>query len=119
MRGAFTVGDANQDLSFDQLDLVRVLQAGKYMTLSAATWGEGDWDGAPGGEPGAPPVGDGWFNQMDILAALQGGVYLTGPCAGQAPLEGEAIAVPEPAALLLATFGLFGFLGHRARRAKL
>ena len=42
-------GDADQDLDFDQLDLVRVQVAAKYLTGQAATWGEGDWDGAPGG----------------------------------------------------------------------
>lgn len=35
-------GDANQDLRFDQLDLVQVQIAAKYLTGQAATWGEGD-----------------------------------------------------------------------------
>jgi hypothetical protein len=72
-------GDADQDLDFDQFDLVRVLQAAKYLTGAQATWGEGDWDGAPGGRPGSPPEGDGSFDQLDIVAALASGVYLTGP----------------------------------------
>ena len=72
-------GDANQDLSFDHLDIVQVLQAAKYLTGEPATWGEGDWDGAPGGEPGNPPPGNGQFDQLDIIAALSGGWYLTGP----------------------------------------
>jgi hypothetical protein len=72
-------GDADQDLDFDQLDLVKVQIAAKYLAGSAATWGEGDWDGAPGGQPGAPPAGDGVFNQLDIIAALSTGLYLTGP----------------------------------------
>ncbi len=72
-------GDADQDLDFDQLDLVQVQIANKYLTGQAATWGEGDWDAAPGGEPGSPPAGDGLFNQLDIIAALNSGVYLTGP----------------------------------------
>ena len=72
-------GDADQDLDFDQLDLVAVQIGGKYLSGNAATWGEGDWDGAPGGEPGSPPAGDGLFNQVDIIAALGAGTYLTGP----------------------------------------
>jgi hypothetical protein len=38
-------GDANQDLAFDQLDLVQVQVANKYLTGELATWGEGDWNG--------------------------------------------------------------------------
>jgi len=64
-------GDADQDGDFDQLDIVKVLQAAKYLTGMPATWGEGDWDGAPGGSPGDPPLGDGVFNFNDILAALR------------------------------------------------
>ncbi len=59
-------GDADQDLDFDQLDLVQVQVAAKYLTALAATWGEGDWNGAPGGSPGNPPAGDGLFNQFDF-----------------------------------------------------
>ena len=55
-------GDANEDLEFDQLDLVQVQVAAKYLTGQAATWGEGDWDGAPGGRPGLPPGGNGQFD---------------------------------------------------------
>ena len=72
-------GDADQDLDFDQFDLVQVLTAGKYLTGQPATWGEGDWDGAPGGSPGDPPAGDGIFDQRDIVAALQTNTYLTEP----------------------------------------
>jgi hypothetical protein len=85
-------GDADQDFDFDQLDLVRVQQAAKYLTGQAATWGEGDWNGAPGGEPGDPPAGNGLFDQADIIAALTSGLYLQGPyaaLAGPAPPEGE------------------------------
>lgn len=57
-------GDANQDLKFDQRDLVQVQQAGKYLTDQPATWEEGDWNG------------DGVFDQEDIVAALQTGTYL-------------------------------------------
>jgi hypothetical protein len=77
-------GDADQDLDFDQLDLVQVQIAAKYLTNVAATWGEGDWDGAPGGEPGNPPTGNGVFDQLDIINALAAGTYLTGPYAAVA-----------------------------------
>lgn len=77
-------GDADQDLDFDQLDLVKVQIAANYLTGKPATWGEGDWNGAPGGSQGSPPVGDGLFDQQDIVAALQAGVYLTGPYAALA-----------------------------------
>ncbi len=72
-------GDANQDWSFDQRDLVQVLAAGKYVSGRPATWGEGDWDGGPGGEPGNPPAGNGLFDEFDIMAALGRYVYETGP----------------------------------------
>ena len=78
---ALQAGDADMDLDFDQLDLVQVSIAGKYLTGDAATWGEGDWDQAPGGEQGSPPAGDGLFNQLDIISALNADVYLKGPYA--------------------------------------
>ncbi len=71
-------GDADQDLDFDQLDLVHVQQVGKYLTGRPATWGEGDWNGAPGGTVGSPPPGDSVFNQLDIITALNARIYLTG-----------------------------------------
>ena len=74
-------GDADQDLDFDQIDLVQVQISAKYLSGDPATWGEGDWDGAPGGTQGDPPAGDGLFSQTDIIAALSGGLYLTGPYA--------------------------------------
>ena len=74
-------GDSDQDLDFDQLDLVQVQIAAKYLTGQAATWGQGDWNGAPGGEVGSPPAGNGLFDQLDIIAALSGGKYLIGPYA--------------------------------------
>ena len=77
-------GDADTDLDFDQLDLVQVQIANKYLTGAAATWGEGDWDGGPGGSPDSPPAGDGLFNQRDIIAAVGNGKYLTGPYAALA-----------------------------------
>ena len=93
-------GDADQDLDFDQLDLVQVQIAGKYLSATAATWGEGDWDGAPGGSQGSPPAGDGMFNQLDIISALSAGVYLTGPYgaieAGGASGDGQTSIVYDP-----------------------
>ncbi len=74
-------GDADQDLDFDQFDLIQVQQAAKYFTGQPTTWGEGEWNGAPGGFAGNPPAGDGLFNQLDIVAALRAGTYLTGPYA--------------------------------------
>jgi hypothetical protein len=74
-------GDADRDLDFDQLDLVRVQIAAKYLTGQSATWGEGDWDGAPGGTQHEPPAGDRMFNQLDIIVALNAGTYLNGPYA--------------------------------------
>lgn len=78
---ALQAGDSNMDLQFDQSDLVHVLMAEKYQNGQPATWGEGDWDGAPGGQPGEPPPGDGVFNRTDIVAALTNGLYLQGPYA--------------------------------------
>ena len=83
--GVLQAGDADMDLDFDQLDLVKVQVAGKYLTGQAATWGEGDWNGAPGGEPGNPPPGNGFFDQRDIIAAVGPGHYLTGPYAAISP----------------------------------
>lgn len=83
-------GDADQDLDFDQLDLVKVQIGGKYLTGNAATWGEGDWNAAPGGQPGSPPEGDGRFNQLDIIAAQLAGLYLTGPYGAIAATPGVA-----------------------------
>jgi hypothetical protein len=78
-------GDADQDLDFDQLDLVRVQIAAKYLTGQPATWGQGDWNGAPGGSKGSPPAGNGFFDQLDVIAALGPGHYLKGPYAAVRP----------------------------------
>ena len=115
-------GDANQDLSFDQRDIVRVLTSNKYLSGTAATWGEGDWNGAPGGSPGSPPSGDDQFNQVDIISALLAGNYLTGPySATDIAAPTNAIVrqdipfanIPEPSALvsLVITFGLCYLVG--------
>jgi hypothetical protein len=74
-------GDADQDIDFDQFDLIQVQQRAKYLSGNPATWGEGDWNGAPGGSVGNPPGGDGFFNQLDIVVAQQAGLYLSGPYA--------------------------------------
>ena len=78
---ALQAGDSDMNGSFDQLDLVKVQIAAKYLTGQAATWGDGDWNGAPGGSVSQkqPPAGDGQFNQLDIIAALNNGLYLQGP----------------------------------------
>ena len=52
-----TAGDANRDGQFDQLDIVEVLQGGKYNTGRRAAWSTGDWNL------------DGVFDQLDIGAA--------------------------------------------------
>jgi hypothetical protein len=103
-------GDADQDLDFDQLDLVHVQIAAKYLTGQAATWGDGDWNGAPGGSVGNPPLGDGLFSQLDIVAAQQAGLYLSGEYGATSPL-----AVPEPSAVCLAASGSAGLLACRRR----
>jgi hypothetical protein len=78
-RAPWMAGDANMDYQFNQLDLVQVQIAAKYLTGLAATWGEGDWNGAPTACLCDPTAGDGLFDQLDIVAALQAGAYLTGP----------------------------------------
>ncbi len=94
-------GDADQDLDFDQLDLVKVQIAAKYLTGQAATWGDGDWNGAPGGSQGSPPPGKSRFDQLDIIAALANNKYLTGPYAAVAPGgargDGQTSVVYNPA----------------------
>lgn len=109
-------GDADQDLSFDQFDLVQVQQAAKYRTGQAATWGEGDWNGAPGGFPGSPPEGDGVFDQFDIIAAQQAAVYRTGSYAGLSATDAAVVAIPEPSTIVLAALGFVGILSAVRRR---
>jgi hypothetical protein len=58
-----SAGDANRDGAFNQLDIVQVLQAGKYQTGQPAAWSEGDFNG------------DSLCDQLDIVAALQSGKY--------------------------------------------
>ena len=103
-------GDADQDGDFDNLDIVQVLQRAKYLTGQPATWGDGDWDGAPGGCWGNPPRGNGLFDQLDIIAALGTSIPIQGPYAamGAEPAAVTA-AVPEPASVLLLTTALIVF----------
>jgi hypothetical protein len=63
--GNVFAGDANLDGVFDAMDIVAVLQAGRYLTGAPATWAEGDWNG------------DGVFDQWDLVLALQEADYLT------------------------------------------
>lgn len=93
-------GDANQDLRFDQIDIIQIAQAGKYLAGLRATWGEGDWDGAPGGIPGLPPPGNGFFDQVDLVSALQGDLYLASPNAA------DAKSIPEPDSKILLVAGI-------------
>jgi len=74
-------GDSNRDAQFDQLDLVQVLQASKYLADVPAIWGDGDWNG------------DGVFDQLDIIEALPN--YGTQPAA-------VTSSVPEPSTLGMA-----------------
>ena len=95
-------GDADQDLDFDQLDLVQVQVAGKYLTGQDATWGEGDWNAAP------EIQGDGVFDQNDIIAALQANIYLSGPYAAAADdtgLSDDLVVLNDDANIYKATFG--------------
>jgi hypothetical protein len=83
-------GDSDRDGDFDQLDLVRVQIGAKYLSGQQASWGEGDWNGAPapGGTLDNPPPGDSRFDQIDIIAALNAGKYLTGPYLAVKPAPG-------------------------------
>jgi hypothetical protein len=116
---ALQPGDSNMDLEFNQLDLVQVQIAAKYLTGQPATWGEGDWNGGPGGSVGNPPVGDNQFNQLDIIAALNAGFYLQGAygAQGEAMGPGSLAAVPEPSTVALVALGLLSLLPGVRRRA--
>ena len=61
--GSGLLGDANRDGRFDQLDLLQLTSAGKYLSGESASWSEGDWNG------------DRLFDQHDLVAALQLGHY--------------------------------------------
>ena len=91
-------GDANQDGQFDPADITQVLKTGTYQTGLPAQWGDGDWDGAPGGEPSNPPLGNGFFDQQDLLAALEADFYMRGPYAPVGPPQ-HALAAILPGGL--------------------
>ena len=79
--GPLEAGDANQNLEFDHWDLVLALEAGRFRDAAAdppVEWYAGDWNGAPGGEVGHPPLGDGKFDDLDVIAAWGNGLYSTG-----------------------------------------
>jgi hypothetical protein len=115
------VGDADQDYDFDQLDIVQVQVAGKYLTGESATWGEGDWNGTPVMFDTDPPVGDGVFNQLDIVAAQQAGLYLTGSYSASRTMlatneNNIYIPIPEPSSWFLLLAGLGGLWHVRPPR---
>ena len=66
------LGDANLDGQFDSVDIVEVLQAGKYNVDEIAGWSQGDWNR------------DMRFDRLDIVSALQDGGYGQGPHAASA-----------------------------------
>jgi hypothetical protein len=57
-------GDANRDCHFDDVDVVQILESGKFLTGQSARWAEGDFNG------------DGVFDRLDLVAALQSGSYM-------------------------------------------
>ena len=75
-------GDANQDIQINAGDLVQIIQAGKYLTGQPAPWGEGDFNGGPGGSVGNPPAGNGQFDQFDLQAMIIQEVYELGSYQG-------------------------------------
>ncbi len=138
-------GDANMDFEFNQFDLVQVQQAAKYLTGEPANWGEGDWNGAPGGSSDDPPAGDGVFDNIDIVAALQTGNYMQGSYAALTPGYGgdgyvsamgnglpaistplggvdngvmDLVYVPEPSTFLLSTIAMIGLIAGTRRRRR-
>ena len=70
--------------------MVAILQAGKYLTGSPATWSEGDFNL------------DGVVNQFDIILAQQTQPphYLTGPFTAQSAEEDDLSAVDEVFAMV-------------------
>ena len=82
-------GDSNRDGVFNQLDIVHVLAAGKYLTGEPASWSDGDW------------TDNGVFDQTDIIRAL--------PRYEAGQRSANALApIPEPSTGLLAALGLVG-----------
>ena len=79
LSGEVLPGDANRDFTFDQQDIVQILQSAKFLTSQPATWEEGDWNA------------DEVFDVLDVVVALQTGNYMQGPYAARA--DGEALLV--------------------------
>ena len=65
------VGDVNADGRFDQVDLLQVLESGKYAMGEPATWTEGDWSGTASDLRQPDAIGDGLFDSHDIVASLR------------------------------------------------
>jgi hypothetical protein len=86
-------GDVNLDRQFDTLDIVAVLQAGKYRSGEIASWADGDWND------------DFVFDQRDIVAALTTGAYLTGPYAAIAAPPIAPLDADENPSVFRSTFG--------------
>ena len=103
-------GDANEDRAVNTGDIIQVLGAGKFETGLPATWGEGDWNGAPDASfVNGPPPGDGIFDTNDIIAALGVGLFETGAYAA------SSTSVPEPSSLVLLLLGMTAILSVRRR----
>ena len=109
----FAKTSVNQNYEFDFNDIFQVLARALYETGLPATWGDGDWNGGPGGAPGTPPPGNGLFDFNDIFAALATGLYGAGPYAVEFP---GASPVPAPSSMALACLSLMGTLWIRVRR---
>ena len=90
-------GDANRDGEFNQLDLLQALRNGRFRNGEAATWEDGDWDGAPNGRLARPPEGNGVFDNQDLITALAADQWLAGSyltddndsVAGEPPVDYE------------------------------
>ena len=100
-------GDANEDREVNSDDIIQVAAAGKYETGQPATWGEGDWNGAPQLDlTTGPPAGDGLFDSGDVVAVLATGLYETGPYAASLSVAAESTnTVPEPSTVLMLVIG--------------
>jgi hypothetical protein len=82
------LGDSDGNGLFDQLDIVQVLQGGKYLSENPATWQQGDWNS------------DGQFNQLDVVAALQAGTYMQVPDDTPSPVTDLTSLAPPPEGVL-------------------
>lgn len=69
----------------------------RYRNGDPAVWGQGDFNGGPGGSAGKPPLGDGFFDEDDIMASLVTGLFGTGKYSPD-PLRPSG--VPDPASVV-------------------